>query len=479
MTHDLKPYPAYKDSGLPWLGEIPTHWEERRAKYLFREIDERSDAGKEELLSVSHMTGVTPRSQKNVTMFMAESYAGHKICRAGDLIINTMWAWMAALGVAKQVGIVSPSYAVYRPLQPSALVPDFVDHLLRTRAYQWEYISRSTGIRPSRLRLYPEKFLDMRIVCPPYEEQQHLVAYLRAKDRLIRRYIHAKRRLIELLNEQKQIIIHRAVARGLDPNVRFKPSGIDWLGDVPGHWGVKKLKWLAEFNPSRAESAAYRDRNEPAVFLPMERVSSSGVFDPSEQRSASELWNGYTYFRRHDVVVAKITPCFENGKGAYLGDLPTEFGFGTTEFIVLRAKPDVLPEFLYLLTALKTFRLLGADAMTGAAGQQRVPVGFLKNFAAPLPPIEEQRSVVDHIRKGFRLFDIAIDRVRREIDLLREYRIRLIAEVVTGKVDVRGIAAVLPEVGEAEPLEDMSREGEVEGDGDEPEPAEEEAGADD
>ncbi|MGZ9111929.1 MAG: restriction endonuclease subunit S, partial [Rhodoplanes sp.] len=115
MTGALKPYPAYKDSGLPWLGQIPAHWEEKRAKYFFREIDERSRKGDEELLSVSHLTGVTPRSQKNVTMFRAESYVGHKLCRPGDVVFNTMWAWMGALGVARAAGIVSPSYAVYRP----------------------------------------------------------------------------------------------------------------------------------------------------------------------------------------------------------------------------------------------------------------------------------------------------------------------------------------------------------------------------
>jgi type I restriction enzyme S subunit len=240
LADALKPYPAYKDSSLHWLGRVPEHWTEQRAKYFFREVDERSTTGEEELLSVSHVTGVTPRKQ-NVTMFMAESNVGHKVCRPGDLVINTMWAFMAALGVAKQIGVVSPSYGVYRPRASGCLLPGFVDHLLRVDAYKSEYLCRSTGIRASRLRLYPEQFLRIPILCPPPDEQSLIIRFLGHLDRRVRRYIHAKRRIIDLLNEQRQAIIHRAVTRGLDPNVRLKPSGVEWLGNVPEHWTPAKL----------------------------------------------------------------------------------------------------------------------------------------------------------------------------------------------------------------------------------------------
>lgn len=136
-----------KESGVPWLGEIPAHRIVRRAKYLFREIDERSVQGSEELLSVSHITGVTPRSEKNVTMFKARSYAGHKVCRPGDPVINTMWAWMAALGVSRHTGIVSPAYAVYRPRRSGVLTDTYVDMLLRTRPYVSNYVTRPQGFR--------------------------------------------------------------------------------------------------------------------------------------------------------------------------------------------------------------------------------------------------------------------------------------------------------------------------------------------
>ena len=152
VLRGLDPNVRLKPSGVEWLGDVPEHWEVRWAKWSFREVDERSADGAEELLSVSHLTGVTPRSAKNITMFMAESYAGHKICRQGDLVVNTMWAWMGALGVSRQTGIVSPSYAVYRPISKSDFLPDFVDTLLRLRPYVDEFKRRSTGRRKSLLR---------------------------------------------------------------------------------------------------------------------------------------------------------------------------------------------------------------------------------------------------------------------------------------------------------------------------------------
>ena len=173
-----RPYPEYKDSGVEWLGEVPAHWGLGPAKRFFKEVDHRSDTGSEELLSVSHVTGVTPRSQKNVTMFEARSKVGYKLCRPGDIVVNTMWAWMAALGVARHVGIVSPSYAVYRPLHPRDLAAEYVDSLLRTKTYKSEYVRRSTGIQSSRLRLYPDEFLRIRLLRPPLDEQCAIVGFV-------------------------------------------------------------------------------------------------------------------------------------------------------------------------------------------------------------------------------------------------------------------------------------------------------------
>lgn len=432
-------YPNYRQPKMRWLPAVPEHWDEQRAKTFFREVDERSRTGQEELLSVSHLTGVTPRSQKNVTMFKAASYVGSKLCRPGDIVINTLWAWMAALGASRHAGIVSPAYGVYRPHRVDSFNPAYLDYLLRTRAYVAEYIGRSTGIRASRLRLYPNQFLDIALIQPPRDEQDQMVAYLRAQDAHIARFIKAKRDLISLLIEQKQTIIEGAVTQGLNSATEKRDSGIDWIPHIPAHWETCKLKHVAAFNPSRSESAAFRLRDASVAFLPMECITTDGKLQSVENRKTSEVWEGYTYFRRNDVVMAKITPCFENGKGGLLDTLPTEIGFGTTEFIVLRAAEQrIRPAFLAKLLSLRTFRALGADAMTGAAGQQRVPLGFVKNFEIALPPLDEQDQILDELQTATAEQDVAIEKIRSEIALIREYRDRLIADVVTGQVDVRG-----------------------------------------
>lgn len=265
----LAPYPEYKDAGVSWVGSIPAHWPEKRAKYYFKEIDERSQTGDEEMLSVSHITGVTPRSQKNVTMFKAESNVGHKRCQTGDLAINTMWAWMSALCFSNHDGIVSPAYGVYRPRSNQDYDNYYLDHLLRIEGYRSEYICRSTGIRSSRLRLYSDKFLSMPVVCPPQEEQQTIARFLKAQDRLFRKFIRNKRRLIELLKEQKRNVINQAVTRGLDPKVKFKPSGVEWIGDIPEHWEVRRLKFLCHnLNEQTSEKQAGE------TYIALEHVES-------------------------------------------------------------------------------------------------------------------------------------------------------------------------------------------------------------
>lgn len=461
-------YEAYRPARMRWLPPVPEHWNEQRAKTFFREVDERSRTGQEELLSVSHLTGVTPRSQKNVTMFKAASYVGSKMCQPGDIVINTLWAWMAALGASRHTGIVSPAYGVYRPHRADSFNPTYLDYLLRTRAYTAEYIGRSTGIRASRLRLYPNQFLDIALLQPPRPEQDQIVAYLRAQDAHIARFIKAKRDLIGLLSEQKHTIIEGAVTQGLDATTEKRHSGIDWIPRVPAHWETCKLKHVAAFNPSRSESVALRLSEASVSFLPMECITTDGKLQGIENRKTSEVWEGYSYFRRNDVVMAKITPCFENGKGGLLDTLPTEIGFGTTEFIVLRAaERRIRPAFLAKLLSLRTFRVLGADAMTGAAGQQRVPLGFVKNFRIALPPLGEQDRILGALQTATEEQDAAIERIRSEIALIREYRDRLIADAVTGQVDLRGWQ---PGPDDAVSDDDLAALGD-----DEAEPAEEDA----
>ena len=215
VTRGLDPSVRLKPSGVEWLGKVPEHWEIRRAKYLYREADEHSETGTEQLMSVSHKTGVTPRKE-NVTMFLAESNIGHKLCRPGDIVINTMWAFMAALGVARQEGLVSPSYGVYRPHGESHLDHDYMDSLIRTEAYRMNYLVRSTGITSSRLRLYPESFLGIPLVYPPKVEQDAIAEHIDEVTTSVDDAITRTRSQIDLMNEYRTRLIADVVTGQLD-----------------------------------------------------------------------------------------------------------------------------------------------------------------------------------------------------------------------------------------------------------------------
>ncbi|MFA5426455.1 MAG: restriction endonuclease subunit S [Bacteroidales bacterium] len=448
----LAPYPDYKDAGVSWVGSIPAHWPEKRAKYYFKEIDERSQAGDEEMLSVSHITGVTPRSQKNVTMFKAESNVGQKCCQPGDLVINTMWAWMSALGVSNHAGIVSPAYGVYRPRSNQAYDNYYLDHLLRIEGYRSEYICRSTGIRSSRLRLYADKFLSMPVVCPPQEEQQTIARFLKAQDRLFRKFIRNKRRLIELLKEQKQNVINQAVTRGLDPNVKLKPSGVEWIGDIPEHWEARRLRTLA------AVRASGVDKNTNDDEVPVMLCNYVDVYKNDRITAAI------------DFMKATATPEEIRAFALKSGDvIITKDSESWDDIAIPTFVPEALPGVVcaYHLALIRPFSgeiegefLFRAFSSDPVADQFRIAAtgvtrfglaqGAIKGAFFPLPPLEEQRAIIAHINEKCAEISQAISRAEREIELMREYRTRLISDVVTGQVDVRSIE--VPQVADEELL---------------------------
>ncbi|EGQ7790065.1 restriction endonuclease subunit S [Vibrio cholerae] len=211
VTQGLNPDAPMKDSGVDWIGEIPEHWIVKRAKYLLDEINERSETGLEELLSVSHMTGVTPRSEKNVTMFMAEDYTGSKLCHSGDLVINIMWAWMGALGVSDRTGIVSPSYGVFREQREGTFVPKYLEMLLKSTKYVEYYNKVSTGLHSSRLRFYGHMLFDMALGFPPYEEQTQIVEYISRKCSKVDEAITVQAEQVSKLKEYKTTLINSTV----------------------------------------------------------------------------------------------------------------------------------------------------------------------------------------------------------------------------------------------------------------------------
>jgi type I restriction enzyme S subunit len=222
VTKGLNPNAPMKPSGIDWIGDIPVHWDVERTRWLFAERDQRSKTGEEEMLTVSHLTGVTPRSEKNVTMFEAETNEGYKLCRAGDLVINTLWAWMGAMGIAPIFGMVSPAYNVYVP--GKRLWPSYVDSLVRMPLFAQEITRYSKGVWTSRLRLYPEGLYQAYFPVPPLDEQKTIAEHIANESARIDSLILAANTSIEILQERRAILISNAATGRIDVR-NYRPEG--------------------------------------------------------------------------------------------------------------------------------------------------------------------------------------------------------------------------------------------------------------
>jgi type I restriction enzyme, S subunit len=425
MIDGLKPYPKYKDSGVPWLGEVPEHWEVPRLKHLFCEIDERSETGDEELLSVSHLTGVSPRREKNVTMFLAESNVGHKLCSPGDVVVNTMWAWMAALGLARQHGMVSPSYAVYRPRHHGRLNSTFVDRLLRIEALRAEYVRRSTGVNSSRMRLYPEQFLTIRIPLPSVDEQEAIGRFIAHLDLRIARYIRAKKKLIALLNEQRKAIVRQAVTHGLNSNVRSEHSGLKGVGHVSDHWEVTRVKHEFECLNTKRVPLSSSDRS--SMSKRYDYYGASGIIDKVEN-----------YIFDDELLLIA-----EDGANLVLRNLPLAIVARGQFWVnnhahILKPRRGNLEFFANLMESLD-YR----PSITGAA-QPKLTQERLFAIPIAVPPRAEQDSIAAYVKRVAENLVSAMQRTRRLIESVHALRIRLVTDVVTGKLDVREAAAHSP-----------------------------------
>lgn len=441
MIAALKPYPKYKDSGVPWLGDVPEHWGIKRAKDLFQSVDVRSETGEEELLTVSSNHGVVPRRSVSVTMFKAESYVGHKLCWPGDLVINSLWAWARGLGVSSFRGIVSSAYGVYRARRECEISSRFIHELVRSTPFSWELRVRSKGVWTSRLQLTDESFLGSPIPLPPPTEQTAIVRFLDYYDRKIMHYIRAKQKLIKLLEEQKQAIIHRAVTRGLDPNVRLKPSGVEWLGDVPEHWKILsngRLFW---------ERKEWGDPGWPTLIVSLRTGVTIGSEEDERGRPRRLIENRTNY--RKAVKGDLAYNMMRMWQGA-VGVAPVD-GLVSPAYVVAAPRDEVDAAFFSLLFRTEAYKGGINRVSTGiVSDRNRLYWDDFKRLPSSVPPLPEQRQISEAVETECKKIDAASAGQRREIALLREYRTRLISDVVTGKLDVREVAVGLPD--EAEEL---------------------------
>lgn len=453
MISDLKSYPKYKETGLPWLGQVPEHWTIKRGKSYLTTVDKRSQSGHEELLTVSSARGVVPRRSASVTMFKAKSYAGHKLCWPGNLVINSLWAWGGGLGVSSHHGIVSTAYSVYRGRPSTQINPRYLHELVRSAAFQWELQVRSKGVWISRLQLTDTAFLDAPLPLPPPDEQAAVVRFLDWANGRLERAIRAKRRVIALLSEQRQAIIHRAVTRGLDPNAPLIPSGIPWLGDIPAHWEARQLRHIGRLYKGIGGSKEDATSDGVPCIRYGELYSHYRNFIREPRGFVSEATaTSYSSIRFGDVLFAASGERVEEiGKSAV--NLYTGVAVCGGDVVIFRPSIAVIPAFLGYSLDSYGAAYQKATMCRGTTIKHIYP-DELRSLWTCIPPISEQESIAAELDRVLSGSNGAISRLEREISLLREYRTRLVADVVTGKLDVREVGARLPDEAPIDAAED-------------------------
>jgi type I restriction enzyme, S subunit len=431
----LKAYNKYNSVDYDYVGQLPEGWELLPNIAVFCERISKGHTD-EELLSVTIGKGIIRQTENEIKKDSSnEDKSNYKFVEEYDIAYNKMRMWQGSVGYSQYRGIVSPAYIVLKP--KITINPEYYHYLLRTNFYT-NYSKRfSYGIVDDQLSLRYKDFKRMYSIAPPLKTQNKIVEYLNQKTKQADTFIKKQTQFIELIKEQKKAIINKAVTKGLNPDAPMKDSGIEWLGEIPAHWEVTKIKFVAKLNPHKSESGFTKNSMDLVTFLPMENVSENGEIITELKKPIKDLWEGFTFFKKNDVLLAKITPCFENGKGAYLKELDTKIAFGTTEFHVLRAKKTILPNFLFFILRSTIFKKIGKENMVGTAGQQRVPKNFLANYRIALPIIEEQRQIVSHIQTKTKKIDQAIQQAEKEITLVKEYLQSLIYNVVIGKLEIK------------------------------------------
>ena len=367
-------------------------WEVKKAKYLWREVSNLSQTGNELLLSVSQYDGVRPSFEAS----RSESLKGYKIVEKGDLVINIMLAWMGGLGVSEYDGIVSPAYAVNRPIVP--MVPRFLHYLYRTREYLAEFARRSTGVVPSRWRMYGDDFGQVATKLPPLAEQEAIAAYLDAETGRIDKAIAAEEKMIALLQERREIMIKEAVA----PKEGWKAR--------PWNSIFLNLDYLRE--PITADQ---RSRNNPQY----DYYGASGVIDKIDFYNVDD----------------KVLLIAEDGANLLLRNLPLVYKASGKIWVnnhahILKPRVDNYDYLAYLLEAYDYTPLI-----TGSA-QPKLSQSQLATIRLCVPSLAEQEAIVARLDEETGKIDRAIEVKRRQIELLRERRQIVIDEVVTGKVKV-------------------------------------------
>ena len=407
-------YDRYKDSGVEWLGEIPAEWECGRLKNSLREIDDRSSTGTESLLSLRMNVGLVPHNDVSDVPISDYQLIGYKRVKPGEIVMNRMRACFGIFAVARSNGLVSPDYAVFEitgDYNASYLLRVFKTEQMMTEMRRY---SKGLGTGESGfLRLYTDKFLNIRIPTIARPEQDRIVTFLDRKAAEIDALIAKKQRQIELLDEHKAILINRAVTRGLNPNAKLKPSGIEWIGDIPAHWEVKRLRYLCVVGTGERDTKNSISAGEYPFFVRSqtpERINSYG-FD----------------------CEAVLTAGDGAGVGKVFHHLIGKFDAHQRVY-VMRDFVGVLGRYFFLFLRENFHRVaLTGDAKSTVDSLRR---SMLTDFPIPLPPEDEQLAIIQHCDEiSGKIADLGKTTLK-EIQSLKTLRSTLITHAVTGRIKV-------------------------------------------
>ena len=427
----MKAYESYKNVDLPWLKRVPEHWGIARNKNFLSE--QKTTVGDNfanySLLSLT-LNGVIIRDVSNGKGKFPASFNTYKIVSPGNMIfcLFDIDETPRTVGLSTHYGMITNAYEV---LGVHNINPQYL-------YYYYLQLDNRKALKPLyhglRKTISVGTFLQTKLPVPPKEEQDQIVRYLDWQNSRLNKLINAKKKEIALLEEQKQALISQAVTKGLDPNVPLKDSGIDWIGQIPEHWEKSRLKECTIFLPSFAHNNISLDT--VVTFTPMECIKS-GHFVPGTAKLAD--MKQYTYYGEGDVVIAKVSPCFENGNIAIMRGLSSGIGFGSSELFVYRPI-HINTDFLFFWLQNHNFKQKAQSTMTGTGGLKRVSASFMKDSPIYIPPIDEQKYISNYLYNRCVLIDNLIVNINKTISLLQEYRTRLVADVVTGQIDVRNIA---------------------------------------
>ncbi|WP_338473339.1 restriction endonuclease subunit S (plasmid) [Niallia sp. XMNu-256] len=444
MLENLSTYLEYKDSGHPSFGQIPKHWKLLRNGQIF---SQRNQTGFPDLpiLEVSLKTGVRVRnfenSKRKQVMSDREKY---KRALNGDIAYNMMRMWQGAVGVAPVDGLVSPAYVVASPL--SEVDSRYYSYLFRTQTYMNEVKKYSHGIVADRNRLYWDEFKQIPSLFPPSNEQKKISDFLDYYSRKVSRLVRIKKRQAELLRELKEAIITSAVTRGVNSEVRLKPSGVAWLGDIPEHWEPMRVKNCID---SVANGTWGEDPNEGNAVnhlicvrvADFDRDHLSVSKEKLTVRSVEKSKNLSRILKKGDLLIEKSGGGDKQPVGRVVL-FNEDYVAVCSNFITKVSVDSELIKSEYLLLYLHALNLLRLTLphITQTTGIQNLNEKSYFNTIIALPPLEEQQAIVKSINQKVDVLNKSIRSINKEIDLITEYHTSLISDVITGKIDVRDFA---------------------------------------